>query len=306
VNIRNAIVVLVLLLRMRNPVVEYVMTEQASAPPSQFYDLPKRLLSAVVMIFLALWTLFRGGWVFDLFWCICGLLIHWEWQRMVDQSALMKRLIIGSIIILLIAFLAQSHNAELAFMVLVLGVAAVGFSAPKGQGLWHSAGVLYAGAMVLAIYVLRHSVLDGIEAIIWLFALVWGTDVMAYVGGRIIGGPKLWPRISPSKTWSGFITGVCSGACLGVVVLSLMSSSTLSMTNVFVLGLLTCALAQAGDLFESSIKRHFHIKDASHLIPGHGGFMDRLDGFIFAVVFAACVGSVLAGVAAASHGLVAW
>lgn len=271
-----------------------------------FSDLPKRLLSAAVMMALALWSLFEGGWFFDVFWCACAVLIHWEWQRMVDPVALVRRLAIGTFCLVSSALLVRFHQSDGSIFVLGCGALVLAALAPAGQRLWHSGGVLYAGALVVAVLVLRHSILDGFEAIVWLFALVWGTDVMAYIGGRIIGGPKLWPRVSPSKTWSGFITGISSGAIFGVVVLSLLSTSTLSILNVFILGLCTCAVAQGGDLLKSSLKRHFGVKDSSQLIPGHGGFMDRLDGFITAAVFAACVGASIAGVAAAAHGIVAW
>jgi phosphatidate cytidylyltransferase len=275
-------------------------------PSSHFSDLPKRLLSGVVMIALALWSLFEGGLVFDVFWLMAALLIFWEWQRIVGPRALLPRLLVGGVSLLASAGLARLHHFDFSLLALFVGGVAVAIMAPVGQKIWHSCGVVYAGALILSLYVLRHSVLDGFEAIVWLFALVWGTDVMAYIGGRIMGGPKLWPRVSPSKTWSGFITGITSGALLGVVVLFLLSSSTLSLAKVFVLGLLTCAVAQGGDLLESSIKRHFGVKDASHLIPGHGGLMDRLDGFITASVFAAAIGCYQAGVAAAAHGIVAW
>ena len=273
---------------------------------SHFSDLPKRLASAALMICLALWTLFEGDWIFDIFWCVCGVLIHWEWQRMVSQEGVKHRVLIGTLSLSVAALLVRFHLVDLSLLSLISGAGVLAALAPRGQRLWQGSGVLYAGALIIAVFVLRHSILDGFESIVWLFALVWGTDVMAYIGGRIIGGPKLWPRVSPSKTWSGFITGITSGAILGVVVLLLLSSSTLSITSVFLLGLCTCAVAQGGDLFESSLKRHFGIKDSSHLIPGHGGFMDRLDGFLTAAVFAALVGSLIAGVAAAAHGIVAW
>jgi phosphatidate cytidylyltransferase len=128
---------------------------------------------------------------------------------------------------------------------------------------------------------------------------------MAYFGGRLIGGPKLWPRVSPSKTWSGFLVGITSGAFLGLSAL-LVFADQVQPLPVVLLGLVTGAIAQGGDLFESSIKRHYGVKDSSHLIPGHGGAMDRLDGFITAALFAALFGTLHAGAAAAAHGLFVW
>ena len=113
--------------------------------------------------------------------------------------------------------------------------------------------------------------------------LVWGTDIFAYFGGRMIGGPKLWPRVSAGKTWSGTIIGVLSGALLGLASsISAPARNQRACAVLFLVGLVAAALAQVGDLFESSVKRRFGVKDSSQIIPGHGGVMDRLDGFIFA------------------------
>src|SRR5262249_34469094 len=126
--------------------------------------------------------------------------------------------------------------------------------------------------------------------------------IMAYFGGRQIGGPKLWPRVSPAKTWSGFLIGITSGSLLGWTV-SPHSACGFCMV---LLGLAAGAVAQVGDLFESTLKRRFGVKDASGLIPGHGGAMDRLDGFIAASVFVACLGVWRLGTEAAASGLFLW
>jgi phosphatidate cytidylyltransferase len=131
---------------------------------------------------------------------------------------------------------------------------------------------------------------------------------MAYFGGRLIGGPKLWPRVSPSKTWSGFITGVTSGALLGVAaVAAMLGAAHTNVLIIFLVGLIGGVVAQGGDLLESSIKRHFGAKDSSHLIPGHGGFMDRLDGFIVTATCAALLGlAKAAGPGFVATGLMRW
>ncbi len=163
------------------------------------------------------------------------------------------------------------------------------------------AGVLYAGALAVSVILLREGTL-GFRTIGWLFAVVWGTDIMAYVGGRLIGGPKLAARLSPSKTWAGFIVGVAAGALAGLLVAPAGATSG----AVVLVGLAAAALSQGGDIFESSLKRRYGVKDASHLIPGHGGVMDRLDGFIAATVFALLVGSARAGLDAVGTGLFNW
>jgi phosphatidate cytidylyltransferase len=151
----------------------------------------------------------------------------------------------------------------------------------------------------------RQASSTGALSIAFLFAVVWGTDIFAYFGGRLIGGPKLWPRVSAGKTWSGTITGVVSGASLGLGAVYFGAGPQLANWRVIVVGLAAAAFSQVGDLFESSVKRRFGVKDSSGLIPGHGGVMDRLDGFIFASVFAAAVG-LLRGAPSVAAGLFFW
>ncbi len=272
-----------------------------------FGDLGVRLASAIVMVALALGALWLGGWAFALFWGAAGFAVFWEWQRLVGGPAMPARLAIGATVAVGLGVMGSAGGADFAVALIVVAVLCVGWLAGRERALWAGAGVVYAGALVLAVCLLRNSLFHGTTALLWLFAVVWGTDIMAYFGGRLIGGPKLWPRVSPGKTWSGFIIGVTCGALAGVgaVVLSTISGEV-SLAPLLPLGLAAAAVSQAGDLFESAVKRRFDVKDASHLIPGHGGAMDRLDGFIFAAVFAALVGTAHSGFVAAAHGLLVW
>ena len=281
---------------------------QPDARPSRtaiLGDLGPRLASGLVMIALALGSLYAGGVIFVMFWLVAALAINWEWQRMVGGERELGRMIIGGVVLAGSAALASNAQSDAALLLLILGCAVVGVTATPGRRIWSAAGLAYAGALILSVVVLRLSILGGFDAILWLFAVVWGTDIMAYFGGRTLGGPKLWRRVSPSKTWSGFLVGVTSGALLGLLVLSLYAEQA-SPGAVFLRGLLIGAIAQGGDLFESSLKRHFDMKDSSHLIPGHGGVMDRLDGFIAAATVAAIFGAAKAGAATAAHGLFIW
>ena len=272
-------------------------------------DLGPRAASAVVMIAAALITLWVGGDVFILFWLGCALALHWEWQTIIDAPRFKARFFQGSgFIILAVAFLRGGH-IEATLGAVGLGALTLCALAGPGKRIWAGAGLVYAASVVISVTLLRVlSRIDGLEAILWLFAVVWGTDIMAYFGGRLIGGPKLWPRLSPSKTWAGFIVGVSSGGLLGLLCLALKpGAEAASLGPLFVLGLLAGVIAQAGDFFESFIKRRFGVKDSSHLIPGHGGFMDRLDGFIAAAAFAALVGWVKsAGPGFVAIGLLRW
>lgn len=279
--------------------------DQAARPASKLGDLGPRIASGVVMIALAIVTLLMGGVVFVGFWLLAALAVHWEWQRMTGGPHEWSRMVGGGAAIAGATALTVAGQSDAALLVLALAAGLVALLQRGPTRFWNAAGVLYAGALVLSVTVLRLSILSGFEAILWLFAIVWGTDVMAYFGGRLIGGPKLWARVSPSKTWAGFLTGVVSGALLGLLVLSFFAVQ-LYVLPVLLLGLAAGAVAQGGDLFESSVKRRFGVKDSSRLIPGHGGAMDRLDGFIAAAAFAAIFGARHAGVSAAAHGLFTW
>src|SRR5262249_32883804 len=155
---------------------------------------------------------------------------------------------------------------------------------------WAAAGVLYAGSMLVACVLLRSDAQYGFVVIVLLFAVVWTTDILAYFVGRFVGGPRLWTRVSPNKTWSGAVGGLC-----GAIVAALVVAYYAHLANplaVAALALVLSVASQAGDLFESAFKRRFGVKDAGHVIPGHGGIMDRLDGFLAAPRVAAPVWGV--------------
>ncbi len=168
--------------------------------------------------------------------------------------------------------------------------------------LWLLAGAVYAGAFLAAMILLRDGPL-GLAAIFWLFGSVWATDSAAYFGGRAIGGPKLWPKVSPGKTWSGAVMGVIAGIVAGLVVIAAFGIPLHPMHAV--LGFVVVVAAQLGDLLESAIKRRFKVKDTSHLIPGHGGVMDRCDSLAAAAVLALVLGAVRF-VHTPAQGLLAW
>ena len=264
-------------------------------------ELLPRLSSAVVMATAALGLAWLGGPAFDAFWVLAALAVLWEWHGLVGTARRVPLMMLGGAALAAAAVLAARGDPSRALVALLLGAAVTGLLSHGRRGL-ASAGVLYAGVLALAVPSLRHSSVDGAAVLFWLFAVVWGTDTMAFFGGRAIGGPKLAPRISPSKTWSGFGIGVCSGALLGLAV----APQPTSVVPVLLAGLLAGALAQAGDLFESVLKRRFGAKDAGSLIPGHGGVMDRLDGFIAASALAAAVGLWRFGPDGLGAGLLQW
>jgi phosphatidate cytidylyltransferase len=170
--------------------------------------------------------------------------------------------------------------------------------------LWLVAGVLYAGIFLVSMLSLRSDQHLGLIALIWLFALIWTADIAAYFIGGALGGPKLWPAVSPNKTWSGAIGGTIGGLVAGATALV---AAGLSLRPIHALVMLVVVIAaQLGDLMESAIKRRFGVKDSSQLIPGHGGLMDRCDSLVAAAAVALSIGLARAGIHAPAEGLLLW
>ena len=269
-------------------------------------DLPLRLAAGSTLMVLALGTAWVGGFLFLAFWLAASEIVVWEWQRLVGGERLWARVTVGALALLVASPFALHAEAIRACLVVLVGAIATAGLADPLRRVWAGAGVLYAGALVVGVNLLRASPAYGLPAILWLFAVVWGTDVLAYFGGRLIGGSKLWPSVSPGKTWSGAIVGAVAGALLGSLVATVATPGGARFLPMTMLGLVVSIVSQLGDLFESAMKRRAGVKDSSRLIPGHGGLMDRLDGFIAAAVFAAIVGVARAGLDHASVGVLQW
>jgi len=273
--------------------------------PRALPDLLPRALSALALGGAAVLSVWAGGAVFDLIWLCAALAVALEWQSIVPAARPQLRYLCAGLGMAASACFASTGWPGAAVVVLLACGLLLALAAGPRYQMWAAGGIAYAGALVLSLAALHGSPDYGGRAIVWLFAIVWGTDVFAYFGGRLIGGPKLWPHISPGKTWSGTLTGIFAGAILGVAAASIGLSPPPQIIPIFFLGLVAAALSQAGDIFESSFKRRFGVKDSSRLIPGHGGFMDRLDAFIAAACFAALIGAVRGGPTVAA-GLLNW
>jgi phosphatidate cytidylyltransferase len=295
---------------------------QAGAEPgpsrteARIGNLALRVLSALVMAPVAIAAVWMGSWVFALFWLGAALLVLWEWIHLVagPRHTLMFS---ASASALAVAALVEFRERPItAMLLIVLGAIASLIFAQRRDRLWVTAGIGYAGALLLAPMFLRADPDYGLFALLLLFAVVWTTDVMAYFAGRAFGGPKLCPAISPKKTWSGAIGGTICATVLAVLlprILGAVAPAEFAASVKFVhpgvlaiIGVMLSVLAQLGDLLESWIKRRFGAKDASHLIPGHGGVMDRLDGFWAAAVAAGLVGLIHGGLSNAALGLLIW
>lgn len=245
-----------------------------------------RVLSAVVLaplVLLAIW--FGGLWLAGLV-VLAGGLMGWEWARLCNggRFELSGMIAVATLAVIAPAFILAPPATAPA----VLGVGAtMGAALAAGGGSRHDAwlplGIVYIGFACLALLWLRSVPADGRDLVFWLLAVVWATDTGAYFAGRAIGGPRLAPRISPNKTWAGLIGGALAAGLVGVAAAGLLGRGA---TLLVIGGMVLAVVAQGGDLLESWCKRRFGVKDSSHIIPGHGGILDRVDGLLAALLAA--------------------
>jgi phosphatidate cytidylyltransferase len=275
-------------------------------------NLTRRVVSALILAPAGIAVAYWGGWPFGI---ICGIAagaMLWEWTCLAVGVSEFRILVPGLCALALATIMIGTHDATVAVAVIALGAAlAAGLTAlssdrAKGGNapLWGAAGVVYAGMGLLGPAVLRGDPEFGFPAILFLFAVVWATDICAYLIGRALGGPRLWPQISPNKTWSGALGGLLGGVAAGTLVA--YASVRSEPAAIGLLALVLSFASQGGDLLESKVKRRFGAKDAGTLIPGHGGVMDRLDGFLVAALVAVAIGLLRGGLAAPARGLLVW
>jgi phosphatidate cytidylyltransferase len=245
-------------------------------------ELRLRILSGIVLAIVVLAATWFGGLAFRLLASAIGLLVYYEWSTITRMPETDFRAnAFGWLSVGIIALLVVFGIDEFALPVLI-GATLIGIVyalALQGSG-WLAGGIVYSGLTVISLAAIRGDTANGFAAMIFIFAVVWATDILAYFIGRAIGGPKLAPPISPGKTWSGAIGGAISAVIAGTLVH--MIFFPLNGLWIPMIALVLSVFSQVGDLFESFIKRRFGVKDSSRLIPGHGGVMDRVDGLVFA------------------------
>ncbi|MBV9568078.1 MAG: phosphatidate cytidylyltransferase [Hyphomicrobiales bacterium] len=249
------------------------------------HELASRVVSALGLALLALGATVLGGIAFALFWAAAAVFFFAEFLKMIGYQPLTTGAAVGAIG-LTGAAIGVERSAPLAAAAALL-IAAIVIAAraeKRSSGVIGASGLAYAACVVLPVVILRSLPVHGLGVTLWLYALVWTTDIGAFFIGRGLGGPKLWPRISPKKTWSGFVGGTFAGVAIAMLVNATASVVPLSSPAVLALSFAASLSVHAGDFFESALKRNYGVKDSSKLIPGHGGFMDRLDGFAVASV----------------------
>ena len=266
-----------------------------------------RIASAAVLAPIAIGFAYIGGWLFLALCAAAAARILWEWMRLVADHPDRRMLLLGFAALIAALFLTGFDEPAAAAATIVIGAALAGgtLMAPARNSVgWAVGGIFYAGIAFLGPAVLRRDPTLGFTAVLFVALTVWATDICAYAAGRAIGGPLLWPEISPHKTWAGAMGGVLGGVAAGTMVA--YASGIGALAAIGVIALLLSLLTQVGDLFESAVKRRFGAKDASYLIPGHGGLMDRLDGFLVAGFAGLLIGLIRAGIAAPAQGLLVW
>lgn len=252
--------------------------------PATPSDLITRAVSGAVLAAVAVALLYAGSPPFAAFVLIVTLAMSWEWTRIVRQSNFDIGLLVHGVAVAAAVGLAALGYAALGVAALCTGAVLAGVLTIAHHPMLSSAGVLYAGLPAVCLLWLREDEPNGFLAALFVLIAVVATDTAAYICGRSIGGPRLAPKISPNKTWSGLVGGVAASAVVSAVFAHYAGAPMLKLV---LAGATLGAMSQAGDLTESALKRAFGIKDASALIPGHGGVMDRVDGFVFAAVAAA-------------------
>jgi phosphatidate cytidylyltransferase len=228
--------------------------------------------------------------------------LYLEWLVIVGVAREWRASLPGIAALLIAGICLIAGWPEAALIALGIGFIAVAVLAPQRRS-WCAAGFLYAAAAEAASVLVRHDPVHGFTALFFLLLVVWASDIGGYFAGRAIGGPKLWPRVSPKKTWAGAIGGFTGSLAVAGAFAAAGAGKT---GPLLALGASLSVISQLGDLFESAVKRRFGVKDSSHIIPGHGGLLDRLDGFVAVVVVAAILGFLRGGADGVGRGLMVW
>ncbi|MBN9249597.1 MAG: phosphatidate cytidylyltransferase [Mesorhizobium sp.] len=268
-------------------------------------NLQLRIISAIVMAAAVLALTWIGGLPFRLLSALIAGAVFYEWTRMSRRSpasgfGLLAEALLA--VLLLALVFGVPALGLLAGIVLAVIVAAA-ISAQRGAGQWDASGLAYAALSGFSLAYLRDGDQSGLLAILFLFAVVWTTDIAAYFVGRAVGGPKLAPSISPGKTQSGALGGTVGGVAAGLIVATAAGAGNLMFLTL--VALVLSIVSQAGDLFESWVKRRHGRKDSSQIIPGHGGVMDRVDGLVVAAFALYVIGALAASADNPAHGLFA-
>nr|WP_210262596.1 phosphatidate cytidylyltransferase [Bradyrhizobium brasilense] len=261
-----------------------------------------RVIAALVLAPVAIALAYMGGVAWSLLVTLAAAGLFAEWLVVTGLGRELRVVVPGVVALLLAGLCLMAGRIDAALIVLAAGAVVVALTSGARRN-WAIAGLLYAAGAEIASVLLRLDTAKGFAALMFVLLIVWVTDIGGYFAGRSIGGPKLWVRVSPKKTWAGAVGGF--GASL-LVAAGFAAFEIGSTGPLLMLGAVLSVVSQLGDLFESAVKRRFGVKDSSHIIPGHGGLLDRLDGFVAAVIVAAIFGFLRGGADGVGRGLMVW
>ena len=256
-------------------------TAPRPARPAERGALRRRILSALVLVPVALGAIWASEASTIILASLAGGLMAWEWGKLIGrldgaaEAVLFVAVGAGSVLV------AGFWSVEAGLACAVLGIAGLTLSGMRRRPGWTAAGLGWILLATICFVILRADPAVGWKTTLWVLLVVWAIDTAAYVVGRSVGGPKLAPRISPNKTWSGLFGGMA-----GAVLVGLVFGWADGVSAPWWLALVSGGLAvveQIGDIAESYAKRRFGAKDSGNLIPGHGGLLDRLDGMLAVV-----------------------
>ncbi len=273
----------------------------AAAADQATRNLLVRIGTALVLAPVAIAIAYFGGWLWTALVTLAAVGLYVEWLTIVGAVQVGGALS-GAAALLIAGVCLGDGRIERAFIVFALGLAAVAWLSPQLRR-WRLGGFCYAAAAETASILIRLDQTFGFAALLLVLLVVWATDIGGYFAGRRLGGPKLWPRVSPKKTWAGAFGGFLASL---VVAAGFAAFGFGRAGPLLLLGSLFSIASQLGDLFESAVKRRFGVKDSSQIIPGHGGLLDRLDGFVAAAVLAAIFGLLRGGLDGVGRGLMVW
>lgn len=242
-----------------------------------------RIASAAVLAPVAIGAIWVGSPWFDLMVIAASAALGWEWARLCRYGRFDRGdwLFVSAVAgVVLLSAVDVPISVTLLLAVALAGAWLFGGLAAGAEAVgWRSAGLLLIALGAVALLTIRSGDGQGLHATIWLFLVTWAVDTGGYLVGRVCGGPKLAPRISPKKTWSGLVGGLLAAIAVGVAYPYGVAATAISAATA---ALVVAGAAVIGDLLESAAKRRFGLKDSSALIPGHGGLLDRVDGLLLA------------------------
>jgi len=276
------------------------VTAPTTAPASG--NFLTRVLAAMVLAPVAVAIAYAGGWWWSGLVTVASIGLYLEWLMVVGAVDRIWAMGVGVAALLVAGLALAAGRGAVALVLVVIGVAGAAATSPA-QRWWVGSGCAYAGLALLASVLVRSDPQGGFVALIFVLLIVWATDIGGYFAGHGLGGPRLWPRVSPKKTWAGAFGGLAGSLLVAGVAVAVGAGRAVALLP---LAAALSVVSQLGDLFESAVKRRFGVKDSSHIIPGHGGLLDRLDGFVAAIVVAALIGLVRGGADGVGRGLLVW